>query len=158
MKADDIEFKFLDGSVATLGSVAEKAILIVNTASECGYTKQYEEMQDLYRQWMGKGLVVLAVPSNDFGAQEPGTNDQIGQFCRRKYSVNFPISQKEKVTGPDAHEFYKWISAELGEDHLPKWNFHKYLLNKKGEFMNAWPSRVSPTDDDIVSAIKSLLS
>lgn len=158
MKANEIEFKLLDGSTISLGSMSATAFLIVNTASECGYTKQYEAMQDLYRQWMGKGLVVLAIPSNDFGAQEPGDDEKIGQFCRRKYSVNFPISTKEEVIGPDAHEFYKWVSAELGEDHLPKWNFHKYLLNKKGELVGAWPSRVSPTDDDIVSAIKSLLS
>ncbi len=157
MKNSDVEFSLMDGTKVSLGGFIGKAVLIVNTASECGYTKQYEALQNLYRQWMGKGLVVIAVPSNDFGGQEPASNDEISKFCRQKFNVNFPIAQKTSVIGSDAHDFYKWVAMELGEDHLPKWNFHKYLLDKKGKLAASWPSRVSPDHDDVLASVKSIL-
>ncbi len=158
MNAHDLTFDSIDGRPLALRDFANKAVLIVNTASECGYTPQYRGLQSLWDRFRAKGLVVLGVPSNDFGAQEPGSEAEIREFCERTYKVTFPITKKQTVIGAGAHAFYGWVAGEIGEDALPRWNFHKYLIDQNGELAGAWPSRVEPNDPAIIRAIESALS
>lgn len=131
--------------------------MIVNTASECGFTPQYSDLQALWQRYRDRGLVVLGVPSNDFGAQEPGSEAEIHAFCQTSYGVDFPLSAKECVIGPEAHPFYRWVVDEAGEAAAPKWNFHKYLIGPDGELAGVWPSKVKPLDPEITGAIEDLL-
>ena len=113
----------------------DKVILIVNTASKCGFTGQYEGLEALYQTYKHQGLIIIGVPSNDFGAQEPGTNQEIANFCLINYGVSFPMTTKYSVSGDNAHPFYKGARKILGFGTAPKWNFHKYLINKKGNWL-----------------------
>ena len=158
MSAHDHQFDAIDGGAIALADYAGKAVLIVNTASECGYTPQYADMQALWARYRDKGLVVLGVPSNDFGAQEPGGEADIGAFCAANYGVDFPMTAKQTVVGGDAHAFYRWIVDEIGEGAAPKWNFHKYLVGPDGELAGVWPSDVGPLDDEITGAIDALIA
>ena len=124
MNAYDFEFESIDGGKLPFSAWKGRPVLVVNTASFCGYTPQYETLEKLWRSYKDRGLVLLGVPSNDFGQQEPGSAAEIKQFCET-YDVSFPLSRKEKVIGPEAHPFYRWIAAELGEGSAPRWNFHK---------------------------------
>jgi glutathione peroxidase len=155
--AHDFAFRGIDGGELPLADFAGRAVLLVNTASECGYTPQYSDLQRLWERYRERGLVVLGVPSNDFGAQEPGDEAAIGAFCRERYRVDFPLSSKVRVIGADAHPFYRWVQAELGEDAAPRWNFHKYLLSRDGEILGLWPSQVGPLDEPIVAAVEEAL-
>lgn len=157
MSAHDFTFDSIDGGAIALSSFAGKAILIVNTASECGYTPQYEGLETLWSQYRERGLVVLGVPSNDFGAQEPSDGAAILAFCQSRYQVNFPLTAKQSVIGGAAHPFYRWVVAEIGEVAAPKWNFHKYLLSPDGGLAGLWPSDVEPLDPEITNAIESVL-
>jgi glutathione peroxidase len=158
MNAHDFTFEALDGSgEIALRDFAGHAVLVVNTASFCGFTPQYAGLEALWERDRAKGLVVLGVPSNDFGAQEPGSPQEIAQFCSTNYSVSFPMTAKVPVIGGHAHPFYAWIAAELGEDAAPKWNFHKYLLGADGELVGAWPSKVEPLADEIAEAIETAI-
>ncbi len=157
MSAFDFSFTAIDGAPLPLKRFAGKPLLVVNTASECGFTPQYRDLEALWRRYRARGLVVLGVPSNDFGGQEPGSNAQIRNFCESSYQVDFPLAGKEKVSGAAAHPFYRWVVAELGEAGAPRWNFHKYLLTAEGQLAGAWPSRVAPLDHEIVAAIEPLL-
>jgi glutathione peroxidase len=132
-------------------------VLIVNTASECGYTPQYAALQQLWQRYRDRGLVVLGVPANDFGAQEPGDEPAIASFCQTNYGVDFPLTAKQTVIGGAAHPFYRWVAAEFGEAAAPKWNFHKYLVAPDGSLAGLWPSAVEPLDPEIVAAIESAL-
>jgi glutathione peroxidase len=156
--AHDHTLPLPDGGALRLADFAGKPVLLVNVASQCGYTPQYAGLEALWRRLKPRGLVVLGVPSNDFGAQEPGTDAEIGAFCRRTYDVTFPLAAKQRVIGPAAHPLYRWIAAELGEDMAPKWNFHKYLFGPKGGIDGAWPSRVAPEDRAILDATTPFLS
>ncbi len=156
MTAWDFDFVSIDGAPLPMKSFQGKAVLVVNTASFCGFTPQYEDLEKLWESYKDKGLVVLGVPSNDFGAQEPGSAAEIKQFCE-SYSVSFPLSRKETVIGAEAHPFYRWIVRELGEGAAPKWNFHKYLVAPDGELIGTWPSRVKPTSKDITGAVETAL-
>jgi len=156
MTAHDFEFTSIDGDKLPLKAWKGKPVLVINTASFCGYTKQYEGMEALWRQYKDRGLVMLAVPSNDFGGQEPGSAAEIKTFCET-YDVSFPLSQKEPVLGAQAHPFYRWVVAELGEDAAPKWNFHKYLVDGDGRLVGAWPSRVTPQSSEITQAVDGVL-
>jgi glutathione peroxidase len=158
MNAHDLSFQAIDGNALPLRDFRGKALLVVNTASECGYTPQYRGLQSLWERYRNRGLVVLGVPSNDFGAQEPGSESEIRAFCERTYKVSFPMTQKQTVIGADAHPFYRWIAEEIGEDAAPRWNFHKYLIDGKGELAGAWSSRVEPDDPALIQAIESALS
>lgn len=158
MSAHDHQFDAIDGGAIALADYAGKAVLIVNTASECGYTPQYTDLQALWARYRDRGLVVLGVPSNDFGAQEPGGEADIQAFCTRNYGVDFPMTAKQTVVGGDAHAFYRWIVAEVGEGAAPKWNFHKYLVGLDGELAGLWPSDVGPLDDAITSTIDRLIA
>ena len=156
MTAHAFSFTSIDGEKLALADWKGRPVLVVNTASLCGYTPQYRDLQALWARYRDRGLVVLGVPSNDFGQQEPGSAKEIKAFCE-SYDVSFPLADKQKVTGPDAHPFYRWIAAELGDAGVPRWNFHKYLIDGNGEIAGAWPSRVTPLSKDITGAIEGAL-
>lgn len=155
--AHDFTLPAVGGGEIRLRDFAGAAVLLVNTASECGFTPQYRDLEALWRKRKGKRLVVLGVPSNDFGAQEPGTDADVGAFCDKNYGVTFPLAGKQKVIGADAHPLYRWIASELGEGAAPKWNFHKYLIGPDGALAGAWPSKVAPRSPEIAKAIDEAL-
>jgi glutathione peroxidase len=155
--AHDFNFTTIDGKPLPMKSFAGKPVLVVNVASFCGLTTQYSDLQKLHETYGPKGLVVLGVPSNDFGAQEPKTESEIAKFCETSYGVTFPMTAKQKVMGSDAHALYQWIAKEAGEAATPKWNFHKYLIGKKGELVETFGSRVSPGAPEIRKSIESAL-
>ncbi len=132
-----------------------QVVLIVNTASKCAFTPQYEGLEQLYARYRERGLLVTGFPSNDFGAQEPGTEKQIRDFCRLTYSVEFPMFAKTRVLGPDADPLYRHLIAVTGD--TPRWNFHKYLLDREGRVVASFPSHVRPDDPALVTAIEALL-
>lgn len=135
-----------------------KVILIVNTASKCGFTVQYKGLEALYQKYKDKGLVVIGVPSNDFGAQEPGTDKEIASFCQINFGVTFPITEKYNVKGKNAHPFYKYAQKQLGFGTAPKWNFHKYLINRNGELIDYFYSTTKPNATRLIKAIESALA
>jgi len=157
MTAHAFAFTAIDGGKLDLAAYDGKALLVVNTASECGFTPQYAGLQKLWEAYRDKGLVVLGVPSNDFGGQEPGSEAEIKTFCEVNYQVDFPMTEKQTVIGEAAHPFYKWVVAELGEDQAPRWNFHKYLIAPDGSLAGVWPSRVEPTSDEVTRAVEAAL-
>ena len=156
--ACQFEFVSLDGGKLPLAAWRGRPVLVVNTASFCGYTPQYRDIEALWRRYRERGLVVLGVPSNDFGEQEPGTAAEIRQFCDANYQVDFPLTEKCRVIGGAAHPFYRWVAAQLGEAGAPRWNFHKYLVGPDGQLAGAWPSQVGPLDPAITAEIESMLS
>jgi glutathione peroxidase len=155
--AYSFEFAAIDGGALPFSAWKGHPVLVVNTASFCGYTPQYRDLEALWRQYHDKGLVVLGVPSNDFGAQEPGSAGEIKEFCETNYQIDFPLTAKYRVIGGDAHPFYRWVAATLGEGAAPRWNFHKYLIGPDGELAGAWPSSVRPGDAAITGEIDKLL-
>ena len=154
------DFKVTDisGKEINLSKYKGKTILIVNVASKCGFTKQYNGLQDLWKKYKSKGLVVIGFPSNQFGGQEPGTNDEIINFCKVNFNVNFPMTDKVEVKGENAHEIYKWALKNHGKSTMPKWNFHKILINSKGKIENTYLSFTKPNSKKIVNKIKKLLN
>ena len=157
MSAHEFEFRSIDGGTIHMSEFAGNPVLLVNVASECGYTPQYEHLQQLWERYRDDGLIVLGVPSNDFGAQEPGTEAEIQGFCETRFGVDFPMTAKQQVVGGDAHPLYRWIAAELGEGAAPRWNFHKYLINPEGGLAATWPSAVDPLDDEVTQAVDAAL-
>jgi glutathione peroxidase len=155
--AHDYVFESIDGGSLPLADFEGKSVLVVNTASECGFTPQYADLQKLWEQYRERGLVVLGVPSNDFGSQEPGDEAAIVQFCSERYAVDFPMTAKVKVIGVDAHPFYRWIAETLGEDAAPRWNFHKYLVDGTGNLVGMWPSKVEPLSKELITAVEEAL-
>jgi glutathione peroxidase len=149
-------FPALKGGDIRLADFAGKPLLVVNTASLCGFTPQYAGLQELWTRFRDRGFTVIGVPSNDFGAQEPGGATDIANTAEQAYHVTFPITAKVSVKGPNAHPFYKWAATERPAD-LPGWNFHKYLVGRDGHIAEAFPSRVEPTDTRIVTAIARAL-
>lgn len=157
MSAHQFTFTSIDGEPLALRDFRGKAVLVVNTASECGFTPQYAGLQSLWQRYRDRGLVVLGVPSNDFGAQEPGDEARIRDFCTSRYAVDFPLTGKTSVIGADAHPFYRWIESTFGEAAAPRWNFQKYLVGTDGEVVGAWPSRVEPLAAELIEALESAL-
>jgi glutathione peroxidase len=155
--AYDFSFTSIDGGALPLSNFKGKALLVVNVASQCGLTPQYSGLEALWKDKSGKGLVVLGVPANDFGAQEPGTEKEIKTFCETRFAVDFPMTAKEHVIGPDAHPLYKWVVSELGEAAAPKWNFHKYLFGRDGSIAGTFGSRTPPDAAELTSAIDAAL-
>ncbi len=154
--AYDFDFTTLMGEMPMpLSLYKGKVLLVVNTASQCGYTPQYKGLQALFDAYKDKGLIIVGVPSNDFGGQEPGSAEEIKKFCELNYGVTFPMASKQVVSGAGAHPFYAWSSAALGS--APKWNFHKILIDKNGKPISAFPSSVTPDSDVLKSAIEGLL-
>ena len=158
MSAYDFEFTSIDGKKFKLRDFAGQPILIVNTASECGLTPQYKGLQALYEEYRDRGLVVLGVPSNDFGRQEPGSEAEIKSFCEKNYGVSFPLTAKQTVIGSEAHPFYKWVVSQLGEDAAPRWNFHKYLLDMTGGLAGSYSSKTPPDDPNLRGDIEKQLA
>ena len=153
LKAPDI-----DGNQLPLSEFKGQVVLVVNTASKCGFTYQYVALERIYRKYRNKGFVVLGVPSNDFGNQEPGEEAQIKSFCEVNFDVDFPLTTKVQVTGNDAHPFYLWASNELGLLAKPRWNFHKYLVGTNGQLVDWFSTPTSPTSGKITKAIENHLS
>ncbi|MDX1975226.1 MAG: glutathione peroxidase [Rickettsiales bacterium] len=157
--AYDFSFNTLmGGEPMPLSNYKGKVLLIVNTASKCGFTGQYEGLEKLYTSYKDKGLVVIGVPSNDFGAQEPGSSEEIANFCKLNYGVSFPMASKEAVSGDGAHPFYQYAKKTLGFGTAPKWNFHKYLINRKGVLIDYFNSTTSPDSTKVKTVIESALS
>jgi len=154
----NLAFEKLEGGSLTGPKGFGKPTLVVNTASECGFTPQYAGLQKLWDTYRERGLVVLGVPCNDFGAQEPGDATQIHSFCEKNYGVTFPLAAKARILDKGArHAFYQSVAEVVGEENLPRWNFHKYLVSASGELLGAWPSKVSPLSGDITSAVEAAL-
>jgi glutathione peroxidase len=154
--AYDFSFETLQGQPYNLKDLAGNPMIVVNTASKCGFTPQYQALQAIWKQYKGAGLTVIGVPSNDFGNQEPGTNDEIGTFCEINYGVDFPMMSKVHVTGADAHPFFKWVVQEAGFLAKPRWNFFKYLINKNGELEEWFSSIAKPDSKKFTDEIQKL--
>jgi glutathione peroxidase len=150
-------FQALKGEPIDLAAYTGKPLLVVNTASLCGFTPQYAGLQELWTQFRDRGLVVIGVPSNDFGSQEPGGETEISETAHHQYGVSFPMAAKVDVRGPNAHPFYKWAALERPKD-LPRWNFHKYLVGQDGHIADVFPERVTPTDTRVITAIARQLA
>ena len=156
--AYDFQFRDLDGSPLSLSEYKGKIIVAVNVASQCGFTKQYEEMQDIWEKYETKGIVMLGIPSNDFGNQEPGSSKEIKNFCEAKFGITFPMTEKVSVKGENAHPFYKWANTNYGKDAIPKWNFHKIMVGKNGKIIDTFASITKPTSKRFISALEKALS
>ncbi|GAA1932255.1 glutathione peroxidase [Nocardioides marmoribigeumensis] len=145
-KLSDFKATRLDGTVEDLSSYDGKVVLVVNTASQCGFTPQLEGLEKLYEQYADQGLVVLGFPCNQFGGQEPGDSEQIGAFCQKNYGVTFPMFEKIEVNGDDAHPLYQWLREEKGGvlGSKIKWNFTKFLINKDGEVVDRFGPTTKP--------------
>ena len=151
----DHKFANLMDEPISLCQFGGKVLLIVNTASECGYTPQYEGLEKLYRRYRDKGFAVLGFPANDFGGQEPGSNKEIAQFCRVNYGITFPVFAKTPVVGTKANPLFKELAAKTGKP--PRWNFHKYLLDRTGQPVAVFESAVEPEDRQVTTQIEKLL-
>jgi glutathione peroxidase len=152
----DVKLDTLTEDAASLCRYEGKVLLVVNTASECGYTPQYEGLEQLHRRYNGRGLVVLGFPSNDFGSQEPGSNRQIASFCEDSYGVSFPMFGKSAVAKGAVNPFYQRLA--IASNSRPEWNFHKYLVDRKGQRVLAYESAVMPGDPKLVRDIERLLA
>ena len=150
----DLNIKNINREVIDLSKFRGKTILLVNVASKCGFTNQYTELQILYERYKDKGFVVLGVPSNQFGGQEPGSNEEIKDFCETNFNITFPITNKVDVKGKNAHAIYKWAKENHGNSTVPKWNFHKILINKEGKIQDTFNSFTTPLSDKITKQIK----
>jgi len=156
--AYDFSFRSIDGGALPLSNFKGKALLVVNVASQCGLTPQYSGLEALWKANRDKGLVILGVPANDFGAQEPGTENEIKTFCETRFAVDFPMTAKEHVIGVEAHPLYRWVATELGDAAAPKWNFHKYLFGRDGTIAGTFGSRTEPNAAELAAAIKDALA
>ena len=152
----DISFRDLEGEELQLNEFAYNLILVVNTASFCGFTKQYGSLQILWENYKSKGLKILALPSNDFN-QEPGESKDIKEFCEVNYGITFPVMSKVKIRGKNKHPFFLWIENNYGLDKLPKWNFFKYLITKEGKLVKVFSSRIKPDSSTFIEEIEKYL-
>ena len=153
----DLSIKNIDNEIINLSSYKGKTVLLVNVASKCGFTKQYTDLQKLYDKYKEKNFLIIGVPSNQFGGQEPGTNKEIKDFCETNFNITFPITNKIDVKGEDAHEIYKWAKDNYGNSTVPKWNFHKILINKEGKIQDTFNSFITPLSDKIIKQIELVL-
>jgi glutathione peroxidase len=156
--AYDFAFDRLEGGPMPLSQWRGKALLVVNTASLCGFTPQYAALEKVWARYRDRGLVVVGVPSNDFGGQEPGKAGEIKEFCETTFGIDFPLAAKSEVVGPGAHPFYRWAADVLGSGRAPQWNFHKYLVGRDGRLINAFPSATAPDSTTVTQAIEAALS
>ena len=153
----DHTIKNINNEVIDLNQYKGKTILLVNVASKCGFTKQYTGLQELFEKYRDKGFYVIGVPSNQFGGQEPGSNAEIKDFCETNFNITFPLTDKVVVKGDNAHEIYKWAKKNYGTSTVPKWNFHKILINKEGKIEDTFNSFVTPMSEKIINKIESVL-
>lgn len=151
----DHQLNNLNGDAANLCQYSGKVVLVVNTASQCGYTPQYEGLQKVYDKYREKGLVIVGVPSNDFGKQEPGSNAEVAEFCERLFKVKFPMLEKASVSAPTANPLHEALAKSTGQ--RPKWNFHKYLISRDGKEVLSFSSNVAPTSEELDKNLNRLL-
>ena len=149
--------KNISNELIDLNQYKEKTILLVNVASKCGFTKQYTGLQALYDKYKDKGFFVIGVPSNQFSGQEPGSNSEIKDFCETNFNITFPMTDKVDVKGDEAHEIYKWAKKNYGNSTVPKWNFHKILINKDGRIQDTFNSFIDPMSDKVTKQIEAIL-
>ena len=154
----DFNIKSIDGNNLEFSKYKNKAILLVNVASNCGFTNQYSDLQKLWEKYEDKGLIVLGIPSNQFGGQEPGTNKEIKKFCEVNFNINFPMTDKVDVKGTLAHPIFLWAKENYGISAIPKWNFHKILINKDGKIHDTYSSLTKPTSKKITEEIEKILN
>jgi glutathione peroxidase len=156
--AFDFDFKSIDGKPMPMAAFKGKVLLVVNTASFCGFTRQYEGLQALYEKYEPKGLVVIGVPSNDFGSQEPGDSGKIKEFCTGTFGITFPMTDKYVVKGSAAHPFYKWAVETLGPKAAPGWNFHKYVVGRDGKLVASYFSGTEPDGKELLASLDAELA
>ena len=155
--AYEYSFKDLDGQDLKLSEFKEKVVVVTNVASKCGFTSQYEDLQTIWEKYQSKGLIVIGVPSNSFN-QELETNEEVKNFCEAKFGISFPMTQKEIVRGENAHPFYKWAKESYGSGSVPKWSFHKIIIDKKGKVFDTFASMTNPTSKKFIKSIEEALS
>jgi glutathione peroxidase len=153
----ELNIENINGEELDLNQFRGKTVLLVNVASKCGFTKQYADLQSLYEKYINKGLVVVGIPSNQFGEQEPGSNKEIKDFCETNFNITFPLTDKVNVKGESAHEIYVWAKENYGSSTVPKWNFHKILINKEGKVQDTFNSFVKPLSKKIINSIEKIL-
>ena len=153
----DHTIKNINNEIINLDQYKGKTILLVNVASKCGFTKQYTGLQELYEKYRDKDFYVIGVPSNQFGGQEPGSNAEIKNFCETNFNITFPLTDKVDVKGDNAHEIYKWAKKNYGNSAVPKWNFHKILINKDGKIHETFGSFTDPLSKKIITIIENIL-
>jgi len=153
----DHVIKNINNEIINLDQYKGKTILLVNVASKCGFTKQYTGLQELYEKYKDKDFYVIGVPSNQFGGQEPGSNAEIKNFCETNFNITFPLTDKVDVKGDNAHEIYKWAKKNYGNSAVPKWNFHKILINKDGKIHETFGSFTDPLSKKIITNIENIL-
>ena len=154
----DLSINSIDGNEIKFSNFKEKSILLVNVASNCGFTKQYEDLQKLYDLYKSNGLIVLGVPSNQFGNQEPGSEKEIKNFCEANFNITFPMTSKYDVRGNKAHPVYLWAKESYGNSAVPKWNFHKILIDKNGKIQDTFASFTNPMSNKIKKEIEKILN
>ena len=145
--AYDFRFLNIDGKPLNLSDYKGKALIIINVASQCGFTSQYQDMQKVWENYKSQNVVMIGVPSNDFGKQEPGSNQEIKNFCESKFGITFPITEKVSVKGPEAHPLYLWAKNNHGSSAVPKWNFHKIIINKEGKIEKTFSSMTNQSSN-----------
>ena len=153
----NFSIKSIDGEEINLEQYKNKTILLVNVASKFGFTKQYSALQTLYERYQDREFVVIAIPTNQFGGQEPGTNDEIKNFCETNFNITFPITDKVQVKGENSHEIYNWAKNNYGKSAVPKWNFHNILINNNGKVKNTFNSFIDPLSKKITKEIEKIL-
>jgi len=153
----DFKINSINGDSLDISKYTGKTILLVNVASNCGFTKQYDGLQKLYDDFKDKGLVVIGVPSNQFGGQEPGTETEIKNFCETNFNITFPMTSKYDVKGDNAHPIYIWAKDTFGKSTIPKWNFHKILINKNGKIEDTFASFTGPLSNKIINKLNQIL-
>ena len=153
----DFKINSISGDIIDLNDFKGKPVLVVNTASYCGFTKQYNDMQELWERYKDKGLIVLGIPSNSFN-QEKKDNSEVKEFCEVNFNINFPLTEITDVKGDNAHEIYKWAKNNFGKSAVPKWNFYKILINKEGKIEDTYASLTNPTSKKIINKVESLLN
>ena len=153
----DLNIKSINDEDLNLSQYKNKTILLVNVASKCGFTKQYTSLQTLYEKYKDKKFIIIGLPSNQFGSQEPGTNKEIKDFCETNFNITFPMTTKVDVKGDNLHEIYAWAKKNYGKATIPKWNFHKILINKNGKVQNTFNSFIDPLSKKIIKEIETIL-
>ncbi len=154
--AYNYEFNGLDGGLIKLSEFKDKVIVIVNVASRCGYTPQYEDLQNLWSTYKEKNLIVIGVPTNNF-RQEPGSNKEIKNFCETNFGISFPMTEKINVIGNNSHPFYKWAKNSYGMGAIPKWNFHKIIIDRNGKIIDTFNSFTKPSSKKFIKIIEKLI-
>ena len=153
----DLNVNSISGDELNLSKLKGKTILLVNVASNCGFTKQYEDLQNLYDSYKNKGFIVIGMPSNQFGGQEPGAETEIKKFCETNFNITFQMTSKYDVKGDNAHPIYIWAKETFGKSTVPKWNFHKILINKEGKVEDTFASFTNPMSKKIINKLEEIL-